>query len=151
MSKLLKNYVKLLPKSKFSVPKECVWNRKLKTCLHSKTQKTEKIMIRLKTHIYQKYKWECSSIKAVATWDWNVRKDKRHLVVYLDAWTVKKSLLHEQKLQKPLEIPIFQFASRLKIQADSLLTAFNVLENRMKSMAKTGVYTPFLFSKNSNN
>ena len=151
MSKLLKNYVKLLPKSNFSVPKECVWNRKLKTCLHNKTQKTEKIMIKLKMHTYQKYKWECSSIKAVATWDWNVRKDKRHLVVYVDGWTVKKSLLHEQKLQKPLEIPIFQFESRFKIQADSFLTAFNVLENRMKSMAKTGVYTPFLFSKNSNN
>ena len=102
-------------------------------------------------HTYQKYKWECSSIKAVATWDWNLRKDKRHLVVYVDGWTVKKSLLHEQKLQKPLEIPIFQFESRFKIQADSFLTAFNVLENRMKSMAKTGVYTPFLFSKNSNN
>ena len=27
-------------------------------------------------YAYQKYKWECSSIKAVATWDQNVRKDK---------------------------------------------------------------------------
>ena len=79
------------------------------------------------------------------------KKRQRRLLVYVDGWTVQKSLLHEQKLQKPLEIPIFQFAGRFKIQADSFLTAFNVLENRMKSMAKTGVYTPFLFSKNSNN
>ena len=87
----------------------------------------------------------------MATWDWNVRKD-RYLLVYVDGWTVLKSLLHEQKSQKPLEIPIFQFASRFKIQVDSFLTAFTVLENWMKSMAKTGVYTPlFLLSKNSNN
>ena len=79
------------------------------------------------------------------------KKRQRRLLVYVDGWTVQKSLLHEQKLQKPLEIPIFQFAGRFKIQPDSFLTAFNVLENRMKSMAKTGVYTPFLFSKNSNN
>ena len=41
-------------------------------------------------HTYQKYKWECSSIKEVVTWDWNVRKDKRHLLAYVYAWTVKK-------------------------------------------------------------
>ena len=29
---------------------------------------------------------------------------KKHLLVYVDSWTVQKSLLHEQKLQKPLEI-----------------------------------------------
>ena len=46
------------------------------TCLHYKTEETEKVMIRLKMYTYQKYKWECSSIKAVATWHWNVRKDK---------------------------------------------------------------------------
>ena len=40
-------------------------------------------------YAYQKYKWECSSIKAVATWDQNVRKD-RHLLVYVDGWTVQK-------------------------------------------------------------
>ena len=38
----------------------------------------------------------------------------------------KKSLLHEQKVQKPLEIPTFQFPSRFKIQVDSFLTAFTV-------------------------
>ena len=54
---------------------------------------------------------------------------KKHLLVYVDGWTVQKSLLHEQKLQKPLEIPIFQFASRLKIQVDSFLTACTVSEN----------------------
>ena len=27
-------------------------------------------------YTYQKYKWECSSIRAVATWDWNIREDK---------------------------------------------------------------------------
>ena len=32
-----------------------------------------------------------------------------------------KKELHEQKLQKLLEIPNFQFASLLKIQVDSLL------------------------------
>ena len=53
----------------------------------------------------------------------------KHLIVYVDGWTVQKSLLHEQKLQKPLEIPIFQFASRLKIQVDSFLTACTVSEN----------------------
>ena len=47
----------------------------------------------------------------------------KQTLVYVDGWTVQKSLLHEQKLQKPLEIPIFQFASRLKIQVDSFLTA----------------------------
>ena len=54
---------------------------------------------------------------------------KKHLLVYVDSWTVQKSLLHEQKLQKPLEIRIFQFASRLKIQADPVLTACTVSEN----------------------
>ena len=53
-------------------------------------------------------------------------KRQRHL---LDGWTVQKSLLHEHKLQKHLEIPIFQFSSRFKIQVDSFLTAFTVLEN----------------------
>ena len=33
-------------------------------------------------------------------------KQKKNLQVYIDGWTVQKSLLHEQKLQKPLEIPI---------------------------------------------
>ena len=56
-------------------------------------------------------------------------KRQRHLLVYVDVWTVQESLLHEQKLQKPLEIPIFQFPSRFKIQVDSFLTAFTVLEN----------------------
>ena len=46
-------------------------------------------------YAYQKYKGECSSIKAVATGDWNVRKDRRHLLVYVDGWPVQKSLLHE--------------------------------------------------------
>ena len=46
-------------------------------------------------------------------------------------WTL---CLHEKTLssmshQKPLETRIFQFASRFKIQVDSFLTAFNVLEN----------------------
>ena len=57
------------------------------------------------------------------------KKRQRNLLVYEDGWTVKKSLLYEQKLQKSLEIPIFQFPSRFKIQADSFLTAFTVLEN----------------------
>ena len=56
-------------------------------------------------------------------------KKRQKTLVYVDGWTVKKSLLHEQKLQKPLEIPIFQFASRFNIQVDSFLTAFTVLEN----------------------
>ena len=56
-------------------------------------------------------------------------KRQRHLLVYVDGWTVQKSLLHEQKLQKPLEIPIFQFPSRFKIQVDSFQTAFTVIEN----------------------
>ena len=56
-------------------------------------------------------------------------KKRQKTLVYVDSWTVKKSLLHEQKLQKPLEIPIFQFASRFNIQVDSFLTAFTVLEN----------------------
>ena len=54
---------------------------------------------------------------------------KKHLLVYVDGWTVRKSLLHEQKLQKPLEISNFQFASRLKIQVDSFVAASTVLEN----------------------
>ena len=49
--------------------------------------------------------------------------------IYVDGWTVQKSLLHEQKLQKPLEMPIFQFASRLKIQVNSFQTACTVSEN----------------------
>ena len=57
------------------------------------------------------------------------KKRQNHLLVYLGGWTVQKSLLHEQKLQNPLEIPIFQFTSRFKIQVDSFLTAFTVLEN----------------------
>ena len=57
------------------------------------------------------------------------KKRRNHLLVYLDGWTVQKSLLHEQKLQNPLEIPIVQFTSRFKIQVDSFLTAFTVLEN----------------------
>ena len=32
---------------------------------------------------------------------------KRQLLVYVDGWTVQKSLLHEYRLQKPLEIAIF--------------------------------------------
>ena len=32
--------------------------------------------IRLKMYTYQIYKWECSGIRAVTTWDWNVRIDK---------------------------------------------------------------------------
>ena len=57
------------------------------------------------------------------------KKRQNHLLVYLDGWTVQKSLLHEQKLQNPLEIPIFQFTSRFKTQVDSFLTAFTILEN----------------------
>ena len=56
-------------------------------------------------------------------------KKRQKTLVYGDGWSVKKSLLHEQKLQKPFEIPIFQFASRFNIQVDSFLTAFTVLEN----------------------
>ena len=108
-------------------------------------KKTEKVMIRLKIYTYQKYKWECSHIKAVATWDWNVRKDKRHSLVYVDGWTVQKSLLYEWRLQKPPEIPIFQFAGRFKIQVDSFLTAFTVLEIWMKSMAKKQGYIYHFF------
>ena len=48
-------------------------------------------------------------------------------------------------MQNPLEIPIFQFASKFKIHIDSFLTAFTVLKNWMKSMAKNrGIY-PFIF------
>ena len=54
---------------------------------------------------------------------------KKYVLVYVDGWTVQKSLLHEQKLQKPLEIPISQFASRLKIQVDSFQTACSLSEN----------------------
>ena len=43
-------------------------------------------------------------------------------------------------MQKLLEIPIFQFISRFKIQVDSFLTAFAALENWMKSMAKKQRY-----------
>ena len=109
-------------------------------------------MTRLKMYTYQKYKWELARIKAVTTWEWNVTNNTKHLLVYVDDWIVQKSLLHEQKLQKPLEIIIFQFVSRFKIQVDSFLTAWTVLENWMKSMAKRGVYIPlFLLYKNSNN
>ena len=69
------------------------------------------------------------------------KRRQGHLIVYVDGWTVQKSLLHKQKLQIPLEIPIFQFPSRFKIQVDSFQTAFTVLENWMKCTAKTGVYT----------
>ena len=56
-------------------------------------------------------------------------KRQKHLLVYVDGWTVQKScLLHKQTLQKPLEIPIFQFPSRFKIQVDSFLTAFSCLQ-----------------------
>ena len=72
------------------------------------------------------------------------KKIQRHLLVHVDGWIVQKILLHEQKLQKPLEIPIVQFLSRFKIQLDSFLTAFTVLENSMKCMTKTGVYIPLL-------
>ena len=72
------------------------------------------------------------------------KKIQRHLLVYVDGWIVQKILLHEQKLQKPLEIPIVLFLSRFKIQLDSFLTAFTVLENSMKCMTKTGVYIPLL-------
>ena len=54
---------------------------------------------------------------------------QRHLLLYVDGWTGQKSLLHEQKLQKPLVIPVFQFPSRFKAQIDSFLTAFTDLEN----------------------
>ena len=40
---------------------------------------------------------------------------QRHLLEYVDGWTVEKSLQHEQKLQKPLDIPIFQLDSRFKL------------------------------------
>ena len=49
------------------------------------------------------------------------KKKKLKLLVYVDGWTDQKSLLHEQKLQKPLEIPIFQFASRRYIFTFSFL------------------------------
>ena len=68
--------------------------RNQKTCLHDKIEKTKKVMIRLKMCTCQKYKWECAIIKAVATWE-NVGKDKRNLLVYVDGWTVQKSLLYE--------------------------------------------------------
>ena len=42
-------------------------------------------------------------------------KRQRHLVVNVDGWNIKKSLLHEQNFQKQLEILIFQFLSRFKI------------------------------------
>ena len=65
-----------------------------------------------------------------------------------DGWTVPKSLLHELKMQKSLEIPIFQFGSRLKIQVDSFRTACPVLKNWMKSVAKQGyIYTFFFLVK----
>ena len=42
---------------------------------------------------------------------------KKHLLVYVEGWTVQ-SLPQQQKLQKSLEIPNFQFTSKLKIQVD---------------------------------
>ena len=79
-------------------------------------------------------------------------KRQRHLVVNVDGWNIQKSLLHEQNFQKHLEILIFQFLSRFKIQVDSFLTASTVLENCMKCTVKTEVYIPlFLLSKSSNN
>ena len=69
-------------------------------------------------------------------------------LVIEDGWTVPKSLLHELKMQKSLEIPIFQFGSRLKIQVDSFRTACPVLKNWMKSVAKQGyIYTFFFLVK----
>ena len=60
----------------------------------------------------------------------------------------KKSLLHEQKMQKPLEITNFPFASRLKIQVCSFLTASIDLENWMKSLGKQRyIYTFFFLIK----
>ena len=56
-------------------------------------------------------------------------KRQKNLLVYVDGWTVQNSLLYEQKLQTPLEIPIFQYPSKLKIQVDSFLTTFIVLGN----------------------
>ena len=85
---------------------------------------------------------------------------KKYLLVYEDGWTVQKSLLHEQKLQKPLlEIPMFQFASRLKIQeVGSFLTviyyisSLYCLRKLNRKYRKTGVYIHFFFpSKNSSN
>ena len=70
---------------------------------------------------------------------------KKHLLVYVDGWTVHKSLLHEQKLQKPLEIPNFRFANRLKVQVDSFLTTGTVLENRIKIFRKQGYIYIFSF------
>ena len=56
-----------------------------------------------------------------------------------------KNPLHEQKFQKPLELTIFQFANRLKIQFDSFLTACTVLGNWTKSIAKQGYIYTFSF------
>ena len=46
-------------------------------------------------------------------------------------------------LQKPPEIPNLQFASRLKIQVDSFLTASTVLENEWKVWENMGIYSSF--------
>ena len=71
------------------------------------------------------------------------KKRQRHLLVYVDGWTVQKSLLHEHKLQKPLEIPIFQFASRFKIQADSFHFLYCLRKLNEKYGKNRGLNTPF--------
>ena len=59
-----------------------------------------------------------------------MKKDKDTLV-YVGGWTVQKSLLHELKLQKIFEkFPSrFPFPISFKIQVDSFLATFTVLEN----------------------
>ena len=41
------------------------------------------------------------------------RKCQKHLLVYVDDWTVQKGLVLEQKLQKLLESPNFQIKKKL--------------------------------------
>ena len=89
----------------------------------------------------------CRTLKGSGNLRLKCKKWQKTLV-YIDGRTVQKSLPYEQKLQKPLEIPIFQFASGFKIRVDSFLTACNILENWMKSMAKQGyIYTFFFLAK----
>ena len=58
------------------------------------------------------------------------------LVVHVGGCTVQSSLLREQNLQKPLQIPKFELSKLTQVEVDSFLSACLFLENWIKSLRK---------------
>ena len=91
--------------------------------------------------------WKSADAAKIKNWKGTVRRYQNPLLVNVDNWIVIKSLLHEQKLQKLLQILNFQLLNGLKVQVDLFLTASNVLQSELNICQNSDIYIFSLLSK----